>query len=218
MQTPRPSPSAINKARAQHREATKGSWNKGRWMLLLLALVCAAPVIASYLMYYVFKPAGGTTSYGALIEPQRPIPGDLMVTDEKGQPMPLTALRGKWLMVMVNGSACDEQCATRLYFMRQVRVLQAGERERVVNVWLRTDDKPVDDKIKAAYPQPDTRMLVADQNAISKWLPISDGTQLTDHIFLVDPNGNLMERVPKNPDPAKIKGDVAKLLKWSRIG
>ncbi|WP_087134877.1 SCO family protein [Caballeronia arationis] len=218
MQTPRPSPSAINKARAQHREATKGSWNKGRWMLLLLALVCAAPVIASYLMYYVFKPAGGTTSYGALIEPQRPIPGDLMVTDEKGQPMPLTALRGKWLMVMVNGSACDEQCATRLYFMRQVRVLQAGERERVVNVWLRTDDKPVDDKIKAAYPQPDTRMLVADQNAISKWLPISDGTQLTDHIFLVDPNGNLMERFPKNPDPAKIKGDVAKLLKWSRIG
>jgi cytochrome oxidase Cu insertion factor (SCO1/SenC/PrrC family) len=187
-------------------------------MLLLLALVCAAPVIASYLMYYVFKPAGGTTSYGALIEPQRPIPGDLMVTDEKGQPMPLTALRGKWLMVMVNGSACDEQCATRLYFMRQVRVLQAGERERVVNVWLRTDDKPVDDKIKAAYPQPDTRMLVADQNAISKWLPISDGTQLTDHIFLVDPNGNLMERFPKNPDPAKIKGDVAKLLKWSRIG
>jgi cytochrome oxidase Cu insertion factor (SCO1/SenC/PrrC family) len=218
MQTPRPSPSAINKARAQHREATKGSWNKGRWMLLLLALVCAAPVIASYLMYYVFKPAGGTTSYGALIEPQRPIPGDLMVTDEKGEPMPLTALRGKWLMVTVNGSNCDESCATRLYFMRQVRVLQAGERERVVNVWLRTDDKPVDDKIKTAYPQPDTRMLVADQHAISKWLPLSDDTQLTDHIFLVDPNGNLMERFPKNPDPAKIKGDLAKLLKWSRIG
>ena len=29
-------------------------------MLLLLALVCAAPVIASYFMYYVFKPTGGT--------------------------------------------------------------------------------------------------------------------------------------------------------------
>ena len=43
-------------------------------------------------------------------------------------------------------------------------------------------------------------------------------TQLTDHIFLVDPNGNLMMRFPKNPDPAKIKNDLAKLLKWSRIG
>ncbi|WP_081867960.1 SCO family protein [Caballeronia glathei] len=218
MQSPRPSPSAINKARAQHQQATKGSWNKGRWMLLLLALVCAAPVIASYLMYYVFKPTGGTTSYGALIEPQRPIPGELMVTDEKGQPMPLTSLRGKWLMITVNGSDCNEQCATRLYFMRQVRVLQSAERERVVNVWLRTDDKPVSEVIRTAYPQPDTRMLVADQRAVAQWLPTSADTRLTDHIFLVDPNGNLMMRFPKDPDPAKIKGDLAKLLKWSRIG
>ncbi|WP_374729807.1 SCO family protein [Caballeronia terrestris] len=219
MQTPRPSPSAISKARAQHQQTTpKGSWNKGRWMLLFLALVCAAPVIASYLMYYVFKPAGGTSSYGVLVEPQRPIPGELMVTDEKGQPMPLTAMRGKWLMVTVNSGDCNEQCATRLYFMRQVRALQGPERERVVNVWLRTDDKPVSDVIKTAYPQPDTRMLVADQGAVSKWLPTSDDTQLTDHIFLVDPNGNLMMRFPKNPEPSKIKADLAKLLKWSRIG
>src|SRR5260370_31874835 len=85
MQTPRPSPSAVHKARAQQQERTPGSWNKGRWMLVLLAAVCAAPVIASYLMYYVIKPAGGTTSYGALIEPQRPIPEHMRVTDEQGQ-------------------------------------------------------------------------------------------------------------------------------------
>ena len=35
-------------------------------MLILLAAVCAAPVLASYFMYYVVKPTGGTTSYGAL--------------------------------------------------------------------------------------------------------------------------------------------------------
>ena len=28
----------------------------GRWKMLLLALVCAAPVIASYLSYYVLRP------------------------------------------------------------------------------------------------------------------------------------------------------------------
>jgi cytochrome oxidase Cu insertion factor (SCO1/SenC/PrrC family) len=205
MQTPRPSPSAVHKARAQQQERTPGSWNKGRWMLVLLAAVCAAPVIASYLMYYVIKPAGGTTSYGALIEPQRPIPEQMIVTDEQGKPMPLTAMRGKWLMVTVNGSDCNEQCVTRLFFMRQVRALQSAERERVVDVWLRTDDKPVSTVIRTAYPQPDTRMLGAD-------------SQLTDHIFLVDPNGNLMMRFPKNPEPEKIKADLAKLLKWSRIG
>jgi cytochrome oxidase Cu insertion factor (SCO1/SenC/PrrC family) len=217
MQTPQPSPSAVNKARAQHRRRTPGSWIKGRWMLALLAAMCAAPVIASYFMYYVVKPKGGTTSYGTLIEPQRPIPEQLMVTDEQGKPMPLTALRGRWLMIVVNGGDCDKACVTRLFYMRQVRVLQNGERERVVNVWLRTDDKPVSDVLKTAYPQPDTRMLAADPKAVAAWLPAGD-TPLDSHIFLVDPNGNLMMRFPENPDPKKIKADLTKLLTWSGIG
>lgn len=187
-------------------------------MLVLLAFVCAAPVIASYIMYYVVKPAGGTTSYGALIEPQRPMPEQLVVTDEQGKPMPLTALRGHWLMITANSSDCDEACVTRLFFMRQVRVLQGAERERVTNVWLRTDNKPVAPVLTTAYPQPDMRMLVADPKAVAAWLPPGADSQLTDHIYLVDPNGNLMMRFPKNPVPEKIKADLAKLLKWSRIG
>jgi len=217
MQPQRPT-TAADKTSTRQRTPSKGSWISGRWMLVLLALVCAAPVIASYLMYYVFKPAGGTSSYGALIDPQRPIPAQLVVTDEKGQTLPLRSLEGKWLMVTVNSGDCDEQCVTRLYYMRQVRVLQSAERERVVNVWLRTDAKPVSDVIRKAYPQPDTRMLVADPRALAQWLPAADGTKITDHIFLVDPNGNLMMRFPKNPDAKKINADVAKLLKWSRIG
>ena len=38
-----------------------------RWMLLVLAL-CAAPVIASYTMYYLVRPSG-RTNYGELIDP-----------------------------------------------------------------------------------------------------------------------------------------------------
>jgi hypothetical protein len=30
----------------------------GRWKMLLLLLVCAAPVIASYFTYYVIRPRG----------------------------------------------------------------------------------------------------------------------------------------------------------------
>lgn len=219
MQTPRPSPSAVNKAHGQQKPRSPGSWNKGRWMLVLLAFVCAAPVLASYFMYYVVKPAGGTTSYGKLITPQRPIPASLMVTDEQGRTMPFSALSDRhWLLITVNGSNCDEKCVTRLFFMRQVRVLQSGERDRVTNVWLRTDDKPVSAVIRSAYPQPDTRMLVADPKAVAAWLPADADSGVTEHIYLVDPNGNLMMRFPKNPAPAKIKDDLAKLLKWSTIG
>ncbi|WP_026121004.1 SCO family protein [Paraburkholderia kururiensis] len=194
----------------------RGSWERGRWVVLLIALVCAAPVIASYLAYYVFKPKGGTSSYGTLIEPQRPIPESLVVTGEDGKPMKLASLRGRWLLISVDRSACDKACVTKLYFMRQVRATQAGERERIVNVWLRTDTQQVPPAVQGAYD--DTEMLIADPSAVSAWLPVDAGTTVTDHIYMVDPNGNLMMRFPKNPDPSKIKGDVTKLLKWSSIG
>jgi cytochrome oxidase Cu insertion factor (SCO1/SenC/PrrC family) len=194
----------------------RGSWRRGRWTLLIVALIAAAPVIASYLAYYVFKPNLGTTNYGTLIDPQRPIPDALVVTDEAGNPMKLAALRGRWLMITVDASACDKACVTKLYFMRQVRATQAGERERVLTVWLRTDAAPVPDMIKTAYP--DTRMLVADPAALASWLPAEVNTRDTDHIFLVDPNGNLMMRFPRDANPSKIKGDVTKLLRWSSIG
>ncbi len=185
-------------------------------MLLLLALVCAAPMLASYFTYYVIKPQGGSTNYGTLIEPQRPIPAAFEVTDEHGARVPLASLRGVWLLVMVNGGACDEACAKKLYFMRQVRATQAGERHRITMVWLRSDAAAVPDVIGRAYP--DTRELIADPAELAKWLPVEAGAQLSDHIYMVDPNGNLMMRFPKNPDPSKIKRDVTKLLKWSSIG
>jgi hypothetical protein len=83
-------------------------------------------------------------------------------------------------------------------------------------VWLRTDAGNVSDVIQKAYP--DTDMLIANPAQVSAWLPTDAGTQVTDHIYLVDPNGNLMMRFPKDPNPSKIKGDLTKLLKWSRIG
>ncbi|WP_414451883.1 SCO family protein [Burkholderia sp. 22PA0099] len=193
-----------------------GSWRRGRWVLLALFLICAAPVIASYFTYYVVKPRGGSTNYGTLISPQRPIPAGLTATDETGRTVPLASLRGVWLLVMENGGLCDDACARKLYFMRQVRATQGGERQRIVPVWLRSDAVPVDAKFLSAYP--DTRRFVVDPAAVEAWLPADAGTHATDHIYLVDPSGNLMMRFPKDPDPSKIKNDVTKLLKWSSIG
>jgi cytochrome oxidase Cu insertion factor (SCO1/SenC/PrrC family) len=212
-----PDTSQVSRHPAQHAGAQqKGSWRSGRWTLLLIALVCGAPIAISYFTYYVIKPKGGTTSYGALIEPQRTIPSTLMVTGDDGREVPLASLKGRWLMISVNGGACDEACVKKLYFMRQVRATQGQERERVVTVWLRTDDASVPAVVKTAYP--DTRMLRADPASVAAWLPATGTTKDTDHIFLVDPNGNLMMRFPANPDPSKIKQDVTKLLKWSNIG
>ncbi|WP_338863033.1 cytochrome C oxidase subunit I [Mycetohabitans rhizoxinica] len=199
--------------------ASRRGRQRARWMLLLLAAVCAAPVIASYLMYYVFKPTGGSVSYGQLIQPQRPIPDNLVVRDETGHPMRLDSLKGQWLLISVDPSACDDACAKKLYFMRQVRATQGAERERVLTVWLRTDDGAIPERVANAYP--DTRKLIVPPAQVAAWLPPDPdlgSDSIASHLYLVDPNGNLMMRFPRDPDPSRIKHDLTRLLKWSRIG
>jgi len=41
---------------------------------------------------------------------------------------------------------------------------------------------------------------------------------VADHIYLIDPLGNLMMRYPRDPEPARIIKDLQRLLKYSRIG
>src|SRR5262249_58626355 len=50
------------------RAPSQGSWRRGRWMMLLIALICAAPVIGSYFTYYVIKPTGGTAGHCQLVQ------------------------------------------------------------------------------------------------------------------------------------------------------
>ncbi len=63
-----------------------------------------------------------------------------------------------------------------------------------------------------------TRMLRVPPAAVTAWLPVEQGGAVTDHLYLIDPLGNLMMRFPKDADPTKVKKDIAKLLKASAIG
>ncbi len=45
----------------------------GRWKMIAMLLICASPVIASYLTYYVIRPEGRRV-YGELIQPQKDMP------------------------------------------------------------------------------------------------------------------------------------------------
>src|SRR5262245_3810891 len=57
----------------------------GRAKMLLVLLVCAAPVIASYFTYYVIRP-GARANYGTLVEPKAlPDAALLPLTDLEGR-------------------------------------------------------------------------------------------------------------------------------------
>jgi cytochrome oxidase Cu insertion factor (SCO1/SenC/PrrC family) len=187
----------------------------GRWKLFAVILICASPIIASYLTYYVIKPES-RTNYGSFIDPREyPIP-QLGSTTLDGKPTELEAYKGKWIMLQVANAACNESCIKKMHDMRQLRLAQGKEMDRVERVWMITDDKPLDTMLIREYEG--TRMLRANVERVKAWLPVDDGTSAFDHIYMIDPLGNLMMRFPKDADPNKIKKDLSKLLKASSIG
>jgi len=189
---------------------------KGRWKLFAVIAICASPLIASYLTYYVIKPEG-RTNYGALIDPRAyPMPAALGTTSLDGKPVTLNDYKGKWIMLQVSDADCQEPCRKRLYDMRQLRLAQGKDMDRIERVWLITDDKPLETMLMREYDG--THMLRAKPDALKAWLPTESGTAPTDHIYMIDPLGNLMMRFPKDADPNKMKKDISKLLKASRIG
>jgi len=191
------------------------SKSSGRWKLFLIIAVCAAPLVFSYLAYYVIKPEG-RTNYGAILDPrQYPMP-KLGSTLLGGEAKELDAYKGKWIMLQVDSGDCADACKKKLYDMRQLRLIQGKEMDRIERVWMITDDKPIDTVLIREYDG--TRMLQVKPELLKAWLPAEQGTSISDHIYMIDPLGNLMMRFPKDADPNKIKKDIIKLLKASAIG
>lgn len=187
----------------------------GRWKMLTVLAVCAAPVIASYYMYYFARPAGGANAYGTLIQPARPAPA-LVGRTLDGQAQPLRALAGQWLLVVVNGGACDHACERRLFMQRQLREMTGKERERIDKLWLVTDDAPIAPQLLAALQATPAMNIVRLPRAqVAAWLAPAEGRALEEHLYIVDPQGDWMMRAPADPDPSKLKRDVDRLLRGS---
>ncbi len=193
----------------------------GRWKMLLLLLVTAAPVVASYFTYYVIRPQGGR-NYGELIDPQRPLPGWTGVNSQ-GQPQPLSQLKDQWLLISVADSACDTACQNHLLLQRQLRETLGREKDRLDWVWLRTGAADLSPALKAATADAD--VLHVDANQLASWLAPAAGHELKNHLYLVDPVGNWMMRFPPNLDiktAPQVKRDIDRLLRasafWDKKG
>lgn len=178
------------------------------WLIIALAV---APVAASYLAYYFWPPAG-TVNHGELLDP-RPLP-DQQLTLADGAPFRLSRLRGKWVLVSVDSGRCDALCERKLTYMRQLRLTQGKEMERVERAWLISDGTAPRDETVAPYRG--TWLVRAAGAGLVERFPAPRAP--TDHIYVIDPLGNLMMRFPRDPDPRRMIKDLARLLKASRIG
>lgn len=187
----------------------------GRLKMLLALLVCAAPVVASYLTYFVIRPQG-RTNYSHLIEPQRAMPADLSMADLQGKQVTPQSLKGQWLMVVVAGAACDNRCEKLLWLQRQLRETLGKEKDRLDKLWFINDTAmPRLQTLQAIATGDSMHVLRVPPQALRAWLAPAAGQVLEDHIYIVDPLGHWMMRVPPQPDAARLKRDLERLLRAS---
>jgi len=195
-------------------ERQRRTWS-GRLQMALILLVCAAPVVASYWTFYVARPGSGEAAYGTLIQPTVALPA-AVASDLQGGAVPLRALKGQWLLVVVGPAACDVACEQRLFLQRQLREMLSRDRDRVDKVWLITDGAALRPALRQALAaSPPVTALRLPRAVVEAWLKPVSGQSLEDHLYIVDPMGEWMMRMPAAPDPSKVKRDLERLLRAS---
>ncbi len=174
---------------------------RGRLKLALLGAFFVLPMVAAWVIWRFDLAPGVAGNYGTLLSP-RPLPIPA-----------LAALKGKWVLVQLDGGACATACERKHFFMRQVRRAQGREQGRVGRLWLVTDSVAPASALLEAI---EGTVVVADGAAMAKAFPAERAAG--EHVYLVDPLGNLMMRFPRDPDPARVIKDLKHLLKFSGFG
>lgn len=167
-----------------------------RMRLALLASLFALPIAASVIAYVFFPPAP-TANYGELLLPPA------------AAPVELVAMRERWILVTWDRAPCDVACIGKITAMRQVRLALGRNASRVDRVLMLggMDGHP-------PPPEGFEGMVVAGTRGVPHGGLIGDAA----HIYLVDPNGNVMMRWPAPPDMKRMLKDLERLLKASQIG
>ena len=192
----------------------------GRLKMLLVLLVCASPVIASYFTYFVSRPEG-RTNYGELVLPTRELPATLPLATLDGAAVAPASLRGQWLLVVVMPPMCDEACEKRLFMQRQLREMLGRDADRLDKVVLVADDAAARPALKpelraALEAAPAATVLRVPREALAQWLSPTAGQALDDHLYIVDPMGQWMMRMPPAAEPQRVMRDLRKLMRASK--
>lgn len=181
-----------------------------RAKLVLIAALFAAPILASYLVYF-FGHAKPTANHGELLLPPAQASAQIFRAPD-GAAFSLRDLRGRWILVAQSGAACDDACLAKAVAMRQVRLALGRDAVRVERVLL-----------IAGGPAPDPAKLSAFPGMHVALGPPGSGLDARargdlDHVYLVDPNGNVMMRWGAGDDPKGMLQDLQRLLRASQIG
>ncbi|MDP3678662.1 MAG: hypothetical protein Q8R23_06190 [Methylotenera sp.] len=189
---------------------------RGRLMFLSMLIFFVTPIVAVIAMYKLdWKPKG--ESIGELVTPAKLLIMDNPIITSEGSVAPANLWKEKWSMVYVTAT-CEDACKNKLHTMRQLHVSLYKEIPRMQRVLI-TASKNVAE-LKQIYPD----MLILNQpaieiNALGNQFNIKNEPSISaNRIYLVDPLGHLMMSYAPMTDPALIRKDITRLMKYSWAG
>jgi len=217
----------------QNKAAPPGTRSRGRWILVLLLVFFAVPLLLVVVMHqYDWHPQG--SSHGELIAPARQVVMPAGLLNASGKAISPEIWRDKWSMVYI-ADECAAVCLQRVHSMRQLHVSFAKDIERMQRVLITHSRETA--ALQQQYPdlviinQPDSAIAdlvqqFSEQSSpelgLSKQDPSeqSSGNASKDanRLYLVDPLGNLMIRFPASVPDADVRKDISKLLRYSWAG
>ena len=189
---------------------------RGRLMLLCMLIFFITPIVAVIGMYKLdWRPKG--ESVGELVIPAKLLSINSALVTSDGSVAQPDLWKEKWSMVYVAAS-CDAVCRNKLHVMRQLHVSLYKEIPRMQRVLITTSLEVAE--LKQNYPdmlilnRPTNEIAsLSDQFNINNELAIN-----ADRIYLIDPLGNLMMSYPPATEPALMRKDITRLMKYSWAG
>lgn len=220
---------------------------RARRRLLLLVAIFSLPILIAYTLYFSGWRPETTGNYGELVQPPRALPDTALQTLD-GKALRLGELRGKWTLLMFAAAECragggttpeageagqrrepsprtviGKPCEATLDKIHRIIIAQGKEAERVRVVFIVTDPRARGWLQYAIKDYPGTLVLTGSVDALRMLTPyftLSKGAPLGDpnRIYVVDPQGNFMMSYPADADANRVRKDLARLLRVSRIG
>ena len=190
----------------------------GRRILLLIAALFLIPILLVLGLYY-FEWRPSVSSHGELVTP--PLPLQLTeLHDLQGRPFPAARWKEKWNLVYIDSTGCDAACRTQVHMLRQIHVSLNKEIGRVRRLLLVPADRPSPTLTALQQQYPDLIILAGrDVAALARQFDLpGQPAAVAGEVYLVDPLGNLMMRYPGDYEPAGLRHDMGRLLKYSWVG
>lgn len=186
--------------------------NRSRLTLILIFLFFALPMgVAWFLNFSGGWSPGASANHGTLVQPVLPVDTAGLVEPAGGALDP-DLFRGEWTLVYRLAGDCDATCRQVLYVLRQVRLAQGKNIDRVHRLLLLDATTPPQwvGEVQEHYPG----LLIAHPAGAGG----GDRFPAAGRIYLVDPLGNLMMEYASDADPRGMIKDLERLLRISYVG